>query len=69
LFEEARKLLKCERVGAGDHFMDLGGDSLLAPILANRIEAKFGVRPELEEIFTRSFGELADIVSGARTEQ
>lgn len=57
---QAGQLLKCDNVGAGDYFLDLGGDSLLAPVLANRIEARFGMRPALEDIFSLSMGELAD---------
>ncbi|TPM36096.1 acyl carrier protein [Mesorhizobium sp. B2-3-4] len=62
ILEQARKILKSEDVGPQDYFLDLGGDSLMAPLLANRIEAEYGVRPELEDIFTRPFGELADLV-------
>lgn len=62
ILEEARKILKCDAVGRQDHFLDLGGDSLMAPMLAGRIEAALGFRPELEDIFTRPFGELAELV-------
>ncbi|WP_372424313.1 acyl carrier protein [Salinarimonas chemoclinalis] len=63
ILDEVRALLKCEEAGPEDHFMDLGGDSLTAPILAGRIEAAFGTRPELEEVLGRSLGDLADIVA------
>ncbi|MBN9549739.1 MAG: acyl carrier protein [Alphaproteobacteria bacterium] len=59
---QASKILKCDAVGPQDHFLDLGGDSLTAPVFAGRIEAAFGFRPELEDIFTRPFGELAELV-------
>jgi acyl carrier protein len=62
ILEQARKILKCDAVGPQDHFLDLGGDSLMAPVLAGRIEAAFGFRPELEDIFTRPFSELAELV-------
>ena len=65
ILELARIILKCESVGSQDHFLDLGGDSLVAPVLAGRIETEFGTRPEMEDIFTRSFGELAELVSAA----
>lgn len=65
ILEQAGTLLKCETVDAGDHFLDIGGDSLVAPVLARRIEARFGVRPQLEDIFTMSFGELADHVAAS----
>ncbi|KKC34425.1 hypothetical protein WH91_02940 [Devosia psychrophila] len=60
---QAGQLLKCDNVGFGDYFLDLGGDSLLAPVLANRIEARFGMRPALEDIFSLSMGELVDQVA------
>jgi yersiniabactin nonribosomal peptide synthetase len=63
ILEQARKILKSDSIGLMDHFLDLGGDSLMAPVLAGRIEAEFGFRPELEDIFTRPFGELAELVS------
>lgn len=66
VLEEARKVLKCETVEPADHFLDLGGDSLTAPILARRIQAQCGARPALEEIFTMSFGELADLLCRER---
>jgi acyl carrier protein len=62
ILEQAGKILKSESLGPQDHFLDLGGDSLTAPVLAGRIEAEFGFRPELEDIFTRPFGELAELV-------
>lgn len=63
ILEQASKILKCDGAGPRDHFLDLGGDSLMAPMLAGRIEAAFGFRPELEDIFTRPFGELAELVA------
>lgn len=62
ILEQVSKILKCGTVGPQDHFLDLGGDSLAAPVLAGRIEAAFGFRPELEDIFTQPFGELAQLV-------
>lgn len=58
LAENWKELLDCESVGPGDYFLDLGGDSLLATILANRVEDSFGFRPCLEQIFELSFSEL-----------
>jgi acyl carrier protein len=58
LVENWKELLDCEDVGPGDYFLDLGGDSLLATILANRVEDAFGFRPCLEQIFELSFAEL-----------
>ncbi|WP_197435162.1 acyl carrier protein [Nitratireductor arenosus] len=65
ILEQARTILKCEDIGPQTYFLEVGGDSLVAPVLANRIEAEFGVRPQLEDIFTRSFGELAELLSAS----
>jgi hypothetical protein len=63
ILDQARTILKFESIGPQTYFLEVGGDSLMAPIFANRIEAEFGVRPQLEDIFTRSFGELAQLLS------
>ena len=65
LLEQIRAVLKCETAEPQDHFVDLGGDSLTAPVLANRIYAEFGFRPALEDIFTRPLGDLSDVVAAA----
>jgi acyl carrier protein len=46
-----RELLGVESVALGDHFIELGGNSLLATTLANRIEDELGVRPEMIDLF------------------
>jgi acyl carrier protein len=46
-----RELLGVEVVKREDHFLALGGNSLMATILANRIEDEFGVRPSMEVLF------------------
>ena len=66
ILEHVRQMLKCETVNPEDYYLDLGGDSLLAPILARRIEAEFGFRPELEDVFSRCFADLAALVAHAR---
>jgi acyl carrier protein len=44
-----------------DHFLDLGGDSLDAVIVMDRIDLEFGVRPELDMFFqSESVGVLAE---------
>ncbi|MGW0312769.1 AMP-binding protein [Streptomyces flavidovirens] len=43
-------LLRVDRVGADDHFMELGGDSLLLAQLQGRIEQVLGARIELPEL-------------------
>jgi len=47
-----RLLLDIEVVQPTDDFIGLGGDSLRATMLANRIEDELGVRPEIAELFT-----------------
>ncbi|WP_051415594.1 non-ribosomal peptide synthetase [Nocardiopsis sp. CNT312] len=43
-------LLQVERVGADDHFLELGGDSLLLVRLQGRIEQDLGVRGEMTDL-------------------
>lgn len=45
------ELLGIEAVKRNDHFLEIGGNSMMATILANRIEDEMGVRPSMEELF------------------
>ncbi|HYO69987.1 MAG TPA: phosphopantetheine-binding protein [Archangium sp.] len=45
------ELLGLQEIGRGDHFISLGGNSLLATMLANRIEEELGIRPMMGELF------------------
>ncbi len=45
------ELLGPREIGRGEHFISLGGDSVLALQLANRIEEELGIRPHLTELF------------------
>jgi acyl carrier protein len=47
-----KQLLGIEVVQPTDDFIGLGGNSILATMLANRIEDELGVRPEIAELFT-----------------
>jgi acyl carrier protein len=47
-----RELLGLDAVAPTDHFLQLGGDSVRATMLANRIEDELGVRPSVVELFT-----------------
>ncbi|WP_051812491.1 non-ribosomal peptide synthetase [Streptomyces sp. NRRL S-340] len=59
-------LLQVDRVGADDHFVELGGDSLLLARLQSRIEQRFGVRIELPDLMAGpTVTELAERVPGA----
>lgn len=44
-------LLGREQVRPGDDFLALGGNSMLATLLANRIEDELGVRPQIVDLF------------------
>jgi acyl carrier protein len=44
-------LLGSEQVKPGDDFLALGGNSMLATLLANRIEDELGVRPQIVDLF------------------
>ncbi|WNG36160.1 hypothetical protein F0U60_22580 [Archangium minus] len=46
------ELLGLPEIGREDHFISLGGNSLLATLLANRIEEDLGVRPMMGELFS-----------------
>jgi acyl carrier protein len=46
-----RELLGVQVVKPSDHFFELGGNSMMATLLANRIEDELGVRPSMEELF------------------
>jgi acyl carrier protein len=56
------ELLDCDTVSPDDYFLDLGGDSLLATILLNRIEDNFGYRPCIDFIFEHPFSIIVDDV-------
>ncbi|MEP7010069.1 MAG: amino acid adenylation domain-containing protein [Acidobacteriota bacterium] len=45
------ELLGLERVGAADHFFEIGGHSLLAMRLASRLRQAFGVEVSLRDLF------------------
>jgi Phosphopantetheine attachment site len=47
-----RELLGVETPRPSDDFISVGGNSMLATMLANRIEDELGVRPEVVELFT-----------------
>lgn len=47
-----RELLGIDAVQPTDHFIQLGGDSMRATMLANRIEDELGIRPAVVELFT-----------------
>jgi len=61
------ELLDVETVKPEDHLLDLGGNSLVATMIANRIEFAWGVRPTMEQMLSSSLQELAALCEQART--
>lgn len=62
------ELLGVPAVRAGDDFFGLGGYSLLAARMMNRVQEDFGVRVPLRVLFeARTLGELASVVAEAVT--
>jgi acyl carrier protein len=45
------EVLKVERVGVDDHFLDLGGDSMLATLLVSRIRQELRLEISLRSLF------------------
>ncbi len=54
LAELWQHLLGQSRIGRHDHFFDIGGNSLLAVRLLSAIDARFGVRMPLTEVFVHA---------------
>jgi acyl carrier protein len=46
-----RELLGVEAVRPEDHFLEVGGNSLMATMLANRIEKELGVQLSMVDLF------------------
>jgi phosphopantetheine binding protein len=55
------ELLDVDGAQPGDSFLKLGGNSLLASMMANRLEDDLDVRPCLTDILMGTFGELVDL--------
>lgn len=62
------ELLGLQEIGRGEHFISLGGNSLLATMLANRIEEDLGIRPSMGELFN-TLGEVATLCEQLVREQ
>jgi amino acid adenylation domain-containing protein len=62
-----RDLLKADNIGIGDDFFDLGGHSLAATALIQRLRSTFGVEVRLASLFDRptiaSLSEAVDILA------
>jgi hypothetical protein len=59
LTEYWEELVLAAPVSPAERLLDVGGNSLIATMLGNRIELTWGIRPSLEELLTFSFGELS----------
>ncbi|GHF31668.1 hypothetical protein GCM10010218_10670 [Streptomyces mashuensis] len=55
----AAEILEEPETTAGDNFLDLGGHSMLALELNQRVLEKFGVEFDMQVLFERSLGEVA----------
>jgi len=62
------ELLGLQEIGREDHFISLGGNSLLATMLANRLEEDMGIRPTMGELFN-TLGEVAALCEQLAQEQ
>lgn len=58
LLEFWQELLDVDTVKPDNRLLELGGNSLIATMIANRVELIWGFRPTLEELLTDTFAEL-----------
>jgi hypothetical protein len=54
------ELLEVDAVQPSDHLLELGGNSLIATMIANRIEVAWGFRPTMATMMSASLAELAE---------
>ncbi len=66
LSEIWKAVLRVERVGTDDHFLRIGGDSLLAAKVAITIRARFAIDFPIRALFEATLGEVAQLVSLAQ---
>lgn len=66
LTEHWEELLDLDRIKPDDRLLELGGNSLIATMLANRIELAWGFRPSMEDLLTQSLDELTTACAAAR---
>jgi len=53
-----QELLDVDDIKPQDRLLEVGGNSLIATMLANRIELTWGFRPPMEMMLTSTFDEL-----------
>jgi hypothetical protein len=56
-----QELLNVEAVRPGDTLLEAGGNSLIATMLANRIELTWNVRPSMADLMTSSFNDICKL--------
>jgi hypothetical protein len=54
------EVLELEALERTDHLLDLGGNSLMATMIANRVEVAWGFRPSMSMLMSLSLAELAE---------
>jgi hypothetical protein len=59
------ELLEVPQVGAGDNFLLLGGESLMASQAASRIRLRFGCDVSLRAIFVGTVADVAGEIAAA----
>ncbi|NBD11918.1 MULTISPECIES: phosphopantetheine-binding protein [Corallococcus] len=63
-----RELLGVEVVRPDDHFLEIGGNSLMATVLSNRIESELGVEVSMVDLFN-TLRDVAALCEALRQEQ
>ncbi|MBZ4329852.1 phosphopantetheine-binding protein [Corallococcus interemptor] len=63
-----KELLGVEVVRPEDHFLEMGGNSLMATVLSNRIESELGVEVSMVELFN-TLQAVATLCDELRQEQ
>lgn len=61
------EVLELPSVAPGDNFVELGGNSLLAVILVNRVDEELGIRPDILDVFGLDLAALAARLEAAPT--
>lgn len=56
-----REVLDIDEAPLDHSFLKLGGNSLLATMLANWLEENVGIRPTMQEVFKLTLRKLADL--------
>lgn len=67
LLEWVRELIEDHRVSLDDNFLDVGGNSLMAVILNERLQNVYGVHVPMKKLFQLSLGEAFEHVRTAES--